>query len=185
MRVSFPDFVDPILEDCDKITLSDSDIMRLDAFVDLVINKKRGEYHHKVDGYNERKRWSTGIGGEIAIEKFLNKEFVDFSVGRSNDYHVPDLTSINIKAGVKTVEYGKFPIIFKKSYKPEIIVIKKNDRDFFICGLASVNVLNTYQSEDLVLSPSLISRGTKTGFYGFEHLEKFSSYSELLALLYI
>ena len=43
---------------------------------------------------------------------------------------------------------------------------------FYICGLATVEVLNKYQSLDLILSPSLRKRGTKTGFYGFHKLIK-------------
>jgi hypothetical protein len=177
MKPSFSEVVD--LSRAVKVTLNEEDIKKVESFVNRIISKKKSEFHHKIDGHNEFKRWTTGIGGEIALEKLIDKSFVDLSIGNSNDFHVPDLKSIGINAGVKTVEYGKFPIIFKKSYKPEIMVIKKDDHTFYVCGVADVDVLNKYQSEDLVLSPSLLARGTKTGFYGFQHLRQFSNYSEL------
>ena len=40
----------------------------------------------------------------------------------------------------------------------------------YICGLAIVDVLNTYQDDKLILSPYLRKKGTKTGFYGFSSL---------------
>ena len=128
----------------------------------------------------ENKRWTTGFLGECAVEKFIGKKFVDFSVGNSKKYHVPDLTSIGIDCGIKTVEFGKFPIVFIKSVKPEIIVIKQSEKKFYICGLASKEVLNKYQSMSLVLSPLLRKRGTKTGYYGFHKLLQQSTIYELI-----
>ena len=108
--------------------------------------------------------------GECAVEKFIGKQFIDWTIGDSSFYHTPDLSTLGVNCGVKTVEKGKFPVIFKKSYKPEIIVIKNSDCEFLICGLATVQVLNNYQSDELILSPFLRKRGTKTGFYGFNQL---------------
>lgn len=131
-----------LLED-DKYLVTISDTSQLDSFITQVINKKKFESHHQFDSFNEEKRWRTGFGGEMALEKFLNKKFVDLSIGNSNDYHVPDLSKLGLNVGIKTVEIGKYPIIFKRSNKPEIIILKINDNTFNICGLASVDVLNT------------------------------------------
>jgi hypothetical protein len=180
--MNFIEIVSPCLLQTNKVSLSNEEVTIISNFTKKIVSAKMNESHHKIDGSNEQKRWMTGIGGEIALGKFINKPFVDLSIGQSNDYFSPDLKSIGLNVGVKTVEFGKFPIIFKKSFKPEIIVVKKNDFDFYICGLASVDILNKFQSESLILSPALRARGTKTGFYGFQHLLKFNTLNELIQL---
>jgi len=163
-----------------KITLSNEILQKVDSFITDLIKRKLSEGHHKTDNRNEEKRWTTGMLGECAVEKFIGKQFIDWTIGDSSFYHTPDLSKLGVKCGVKTVERGKFPIIFKKSYKPEIIVIKISDEEFLICGLATVDVLNTYQSDELVLSPFLRRRGTKTGFFGFNKLLLPSKIIELI-----
>lgn len=170
---------------CDKhtVTLTQNNINKLDEFVKNVMLKKKSESHHIADSFNEAKRWRTGTGGELALGQYIGKEFVDLSVGDSNDYHVPDLSSIGLNVGIKTVELGKYPIIFKQSEKPEIIIIRLDDEKFCILGLASPEDLNKYQSDDEILSPSLKARGTKTAFTGLYKVKPFSNYEELIKLI--
>ena len=66
----------------------------------------------------------TGLLGELALEYTLGIKFIDWSIGKSADYHIPDIPGY--KVGIKTVEYGKFPIIFKKNYYPQIICVVKS-----------------------------------------------------------
>jgi hypothetical protein len=165
------------------VTLTDNNSKRLDEFVKNVMVKKKNESHHVVDSFNEAKRWRTGTGGELALSQYIGKEFVDLSVGDSNDYHVPDLSSIGLNIGIKTVELGKYPIIFKQSEKPEIIIIRLDDEKFCILGVASPEDLNKYQSDDEILSPSLKARGTKTAFTGLYKVKPFSNYEELIKLI--
>jgi hypothetical protein len=166
----------PMLE---KVIIDENVQSQIKSFVKEVVSSKTKEEHHKKDNGQEEKRWYTGFSGESALEKFLGQEFVDLSVGNSNAYHVSDLSKLGLDIGVKTVEKGKFPIIFKKSKSPQVIIIKSSDSKFCICGLATIEVLNNYQSDELILSPALRSRGTKTGFYGFEHLKKFENIEDL------
>ncbi len=170
---------------CDKhtVTLTQNNINKLDEFVKNVMLKKKSESHHIVDSFNEAKRWRTGTGGELALGQYIGKEFVDLSIGDSNDYHVPDLSSIGLNIGIKTVELGKYPIIFKQSEKPEIIIIRLDDEKFCILGVASPEDLNKYQSDDEILSPSLKARGTKTAFTGLYKVKPFSNYEELIKLI--
>jgi len=161
------------------IRISENKSKVIKDFVKDVIEFKKNETHHIVDPYNEEKRWYTGISGESAVERLIDKQFIDLTIGDSNLYNVSDLNTIGLDVGVKTVESGKFPIIFKKSYKPQIIVVKDTDLDFYVCGLATTKTLNKYQSDKLILSPKLLNRGTKTCFYGFSELKKFRNLSEL------
>lgn len=159
------------------VTLSDRTI--LDDFVRSVMAKKKEEKHHIQDPYNEAKRWRTGMGGELALEIFINKKFADLSIGDSKDYHVPDLSALGLNIGIKTVELGKYPVIFKRSEKPEIIILKLDSTRYCILGLATVDILNKYQDDSVILSSSLKARGTKTGFVGLHSLKRFKTYEDL------
>ena len=166
----YHDCVDAYADSFETIKLDSRFISRLSSWVEKVIKEKLGEDHHKIDGNKETTRWTTGYLGECAVEEFLGEKFIDWSVGDSAYYHKPDLSPLGIDCGIKTVEHGKFPLIFKQSDNPEFIVIRKNYDTFWLCGYADPYVLNTYQSDELVLDAALRKRGTKTAFYGFEHL---------------
>lgn len=166
-----------------RIKLSISEVLKIQNFVKQLIDIKITEPHHKVDKGNEFKRWVTGISGEVALEKFLGVNFVDWTVGDSSNYHKSDLSTLGLNVGVKTVEIGKYPIIFKANYYPQILVVRASDTDFYIIGLASVKVMNTFQNEELILSKALKNRGTKTAFTGFHLLKKFKTLGELKNLL--
>lgn len=161
------------------VTLDDETLQKIDKFTQEVIKAKTTEEHHKIDHGEEYKRFFTGMMGECAVEQLLGTNFIDWSVGNSNYYNSADLRALNINVGIKTVEMYKFPIVHKKAYKPEIICIKRNHNTVIICGLATRDVLNTYQDDNLILSPNLRRRGTKTGFYGFEHLKPVKSIDDL------
>ena len=177
--ITYEEFVEPHKNRYLLISISEEKSKIIKSFVKEVIKKKETEEHHKIDKNNEFKRWYSGISGEAAVEALFQRRFINFNIGESKKFHTPDLSPIGVNVGVKTVEYGKFPIIFKKSTKPEIIVLKQDDLNFYICGLATVDILNQNQSDDLILSPSLKRRGTKSGFYGFNKLKKFSTLEEL------
>lgn len=150
-------------------------------FIKIVVpevkTEKIKQFVIKIDGKNEYKRYYTGMLGEAALEELLGIEIIDWTIGDSSNYHTPDIP--NLKIGIKTVEYGKFPIIFKSNYYPQIINIRTSKDTVFICGLATVETLNKYQSDDLIISPLLRKRGTKTGFYGFNELIPFKTLDEL------
>ena len=168
--LEYSKYIFPYFNTFELVVISEKDIEKVKNFVSQLISIKLSEAHHKIDKGMEYKRWMTGISGECAVEKYIGKKFVDFSIGDSNKYHISDMSSLGIQCGIKTVEIGKFPVIFKASKMPEIIVIKESNYNYHICGVATVEVLNKYQTEDFIISDKLRSRGTKTAFYGFEHL---------------
>ena len=168
--LEYSKYIFPYFNTFELVVVCDKDIEEVKNFVSQVIRIKLLEDHHKIDKGMEYKRWMNGILGERAVEKYINNKFVDLSIGDSKKYHVPDMSNLGIQCGIKTVEIGKFPIIFKSSKMPEIIVIKESNYNYYICGVATIKVLNKYQTEDFIISDKLRSRGTKTAFYGFEHL---------------
>lgn len=161
------------------ISLTGPEVEKIECWVKEKIKRKANEQHHLNDNGNEYKRSFTGMLGECAIEKYLGLKFVDWTIGDSNSYHVADISAAGYEVGIKTVELGKMPIVFKKSKKPELICIKTEENRILLCGLATVNVLNTYQDDKFILSPMLKARGTKSGFYGFHKLKHVSSLSDL------
>ena len=166
-------FVDEVVkckENMIYIKLSKDDLDQIHQFTSDIITRKVSEGHHIIDHGQEYKRFYTGTMGERAIEKLFGVSFIDWSIGHSNTYNIADLRSLGINVGIKTVEMHKFPIVHKVAHRPELICIKRTEDTIILCGLATIDVLTRYQDDDLILSPALRNRGTKTGFYGFEHL---------------
>lgn len=180
---TYDEYVIPHRKKYKMILITQEEEMKVKQFAEKVIFEKEKERHHKIDPNKRVKRFTTGMMGEVAIEKYIRTPFVDWNIGHSNEFNVSDLKGIGLNVGIKTVETGKFPIIHKRSYRPEIIVVKGTKNRMVVCGLATVDTLNIYQSDELILDPKLRARGTKTGFYGFEHLKPFYSLDELRTLL--
>ena len=142
--------------------------------------KKKMETHHKKDPTHEVKRFATGLLGEMAVGSLLGISILDFSIGNSADYNVPDVPGFQV--GIKTAEYGKWPIIFKENDYAQIMCLTdKERRSVYVLGLATPEILNACQDESLILCPNLRRRGTKTAFCGLDQLKPISSLLDLEA----
>lgn len=174
---SYRHYVIPVLEKCPKITLSGKKDAQIRAFVKKVIEKKRAEGgQYFTDPTSLAKRYYTGWCGESAVEKYIGKPFVDFSVGDSQSYYVPDLRSAGYEVGVKTVNKGDFPLLEipspSRPTTPQVIVVRSSKSEFHICGLATYEVVNdpTNFSPLLVRSGGVLENGLKSAFYRFDKL---------------
>lgn len=179
MSRDFKECISGVIEAATIVELEDNYLQRIKNLTDEIVKEKTAELHHQVDNQKEQKRFMTGFKGEAALEEVLGISIIDWSAGDSKDYHIPDVPGY--KVGIKAVEYGKFPVIFKKNYYPQIICVIDTDNPnmVHVCGLATPQVLNTYQDDSLILDPRLKARGTKTGFYGFDHLVPLLSLSDI------
>ena len=155
-------------------------IRQVDEFSEAVIQRKKVEQHHEVDYGHEKKRFRTGLMGEVAIEQLYGCRFIDWSIGDSSEYNHADLIAVGADVGVKTADMGNFPVIHKHAHRPEFICIQKAENVVIVCGLATIPTLDKYQDDELVKSFLLYSRGTKTGFYGFSHLIKIETLEDLI-----
>lgn len=155
----------------ERVVVPHGTFVRIEKFVEHVIREKKNEGHHQTDFGHERKRFMTGFLGEAAIEIFLARDGIDWTVGKSENYNVPDIVHEGKRLGIKCAEFGHFPVIFKRNDYPQIITIREGKNVVWVCGIASCDVLNRFQNDDLILSPFLKARGTKTAFYGFGHLK--------------
>lgn len=152
-----------------EIQFTQEELNQILNLAQQIATSKINEKHHVRDCHNEVKRFFTGLIGERAVEKLFNIRIIDWSVGNSNKYDMPDIPGYTV--GIKTVEKGKFPIIPKNNKYAQIICIYNPDtKTVNICGLATTLTLNKYQNDDLILSPALRQRNVKTGFYGFHML---------------
>lgn len=161
------------------ITIPKYKLLMAENYARAVIRQKEKEPHHKIDSGRTYQRFLTGVLGEIAVEEVLNCDIVDWSIGNSDIYNVADLGCIGIDIGVKTVEYGNFPVIHKSIKRPEIINLKISNKEILICGVATIGNMLQYRNDCLIKSPALLRRGTKTGFYGFKELIPFDNIVEL------
>lgn len=174
---AFDYFVRQHLGSYPKVTLSPNKDAQIRSFVKEVIEKKRSEGgQYFKDPESLAKRYYTGWGGECAVEKHIGKPFVDFTIGDSHDYFVPDLRDAGYEIGVKTVNMGDFPLLRKptpsSSNTPQVIVVRESRFDFYICGLATYEVVNDPSnfSQLLVKSGGVLELGVKSGFYRFDLL---------------
>jgi len=179
MKYSYSNYVEAFSDSYKKVEIDHEYVNRIAAFVKELITAKSIEKHYQRDNLNEIKRFTTGYLGEAAIEKLLGIKIIDWTIGYSGLYHQPDIPGYSV--GIKTVEQGKFPIIFKKNDYPQIICIRslKEPNLIYVCGLATKEVLNTYQDTSLILDRNLRARGTKTGFYGFQYLKPIESLKDI------
>lgn len=153
-----------------RVKIPDKKINEINGLVKKIIIEKKKEIHHKIDGEREFKRFYTGFLGEAAIEEIFKVNIIDWDVGESKKYNYPDLRSLGINIGIKTSEMYNFPIIFKQNNYPQIINFRYGGNIVYVCGIATEEILNKYQNDDLILSPKLRLKGTKTGFWGFDKL---------------
>jgi hypothetical protein len=177
IEASFDYFVRKHLDTYSKVSLNSVKEAQIRSFVKQVIEKKRSEGgQYFKDSESLAKRYLTGWGGECAVEQYIGKPFVDFSIGDSHDYYVPDLRSAGYEVGVKTVNMGDFPLLRKptpsSSNTPQIIVVRESETDFYICGLATYDVVNDPSnfSQLLVRSGGVLEVGVKSAFYRFDLL---------------
>lgn len=119
-----------------RVVLDPGYVSRIQNFVTELVEAKAKEDHHKIDSNKEVKRFTTGFLGEAALEKLFGIPIINWTIGYSGLYHIPDIPGYRV--GIKTVERDKFPIIFKDNSYPQIAagqgrrIYQKLERDFFV-----------------------------------------------------
>ncbi|MDB4330256.1 hypothetical protein N9948_00825 [bacterium] len=157
----------PYIKDFIKIDFFEDELIPIREFSKKVIKEKMKEEHYQKDYGSLEKRFFTGFLGELALSMILEDFKIDLSVGDSFDFNFPDIKKYNL--GIKTVEWGKFPLIHKKPKRKEVINLLDGNT-IYVCGIASIESMLKNSSDDLILSPNLRERNVKTGFYGFKDL---------------
>ena len=166
-----------------RIELPEMLVEQAKFFAEQVVIEKLGEGKWK-DKRNLYQRFLTGSLGELAMEEYLGmRGIMDWSIGHSKKYDRPDLESIGIHAGIKTVRHGLFPLVKAKPEYPEVILIMVNNYHFVLCGVASVQMMCKHSTMELIKDERARAKGTKSGYYGFSELEMFGNYQELQSIV--
>ena len=162
-----------------RIEIPQTTLERINGFAPIIAARKSSEREYQIDDMQKIKRFTTGLKGEAAIEQLLGIPVIDWTIGNTEKYSHPDIPGYNV--GVKTVERNKFPIIKKSNPYPQIVCITSDKQDdlVFVCGLATPQVLNYFQSKEFVRDDKLKAKDWKTGFYGFGHLVNVTSLADL------
>lgn len=169
-RPKFSEVISPLWDSFMEINFTEQEIGKVKDFVKRVLPAKEKEEIYNIDGGSSWKRHYTGRLGEMACGKYYGVDICDWSVGASKKYNEADLKKIGINAGIKSGDWGHFPVVHLKPIRPEVICLR-NGNTIYICGWASVSDMQTHSRTDLIKSNELRDRGVKTGFWGF-HLLK-------------
>jgi len=168
--------VRPRLAEYPSIKLLYSDNSALDVCIFKIMLRKP-----KYVSDNYKKRWKTGLGGEMALGKYLNEPFVNLNPKRGPFYVDATLNKLGLDVDITTAEVGKFPIIRKRPKYPSIIVIRAENY-YYIAGLATADILDKYQLKQVDANGKTIKEA-KPVFYGFEHLIPFKDKDELKKII--
>ena len=187
--ITYQKYVRPNAHTFLTFKISNDDIRKANQWALAMEEAKMKEFSWQKDYGSALKRLATGALGEMVLERFLGKSFIDWSIGVSTDYDKPDMLSLGVNIGVKTVEFieceysgiDKFPIVYKDNKYPQIFnFYKPQQQVMYLCGIASPEILNKYQSDSLILSQNLKSKNVKSAFYGFIYMDPPSKIEEYL-----
>ncbi|MCH4812857.1 hypothetical protein [Vreelandella neptunia] len=184
-REVYRKYIEPYRQEFIRFEFTKQELIPIIELTQKIVEEKQKELNHQIDDLNTHKRFMTGLIGELAIERLLGINIIDYeqkaNQTHSKHFNTPDLQKANLNLGVKSVEYGKVPLIPAHNSYSQIICIRDTPNSVLVCGLATKEVLNIYQDEDLVLSTKLKelndlkrsqnnTNNIKTGFYGFHKL---------------
>jgi hypothetical protein len=167
-------YVEPYTPNFTRVTLEDKDFERIRHRAKRIIEKKKTEIQNLNDSGSMLKRWVTGWCGERVVEKYLDIEFMDLSIGESYSYNTPDLLSAGFRVGVKTCNVRDFPLMKPPTAShiciPEIFVIKEDKNNYLVAGIGNYEVLNNAKNYTRLLVRSSAVQH-KQAFYRFDLLK--------------
>lgn len=109
------------------------------------------------------------VAGDVVLEQHLGAIFVNYKeIERIPKPYVNNIIADG-NIDVCTFSYGVFPLVYAKTYRKTLFICMKSKTEFYICGLGTPSIVNSYSSKDLVMVDSLRDRD-RSGFYGFYNL---------------
>jgi hypothetical protein len=177
----YPTHIDPYLKNAVVITLTEKEIKPCYPIVSERAAKKISQWKTDTDYRWEREL--TGMLGELAVEKWLGLNFIDWTHGLSKDYDSPDLKPLGLNVGIKCAIYGNYPCVPLNPTYPQIMALRKRiegtrTNEILLCGIAKTVIVKQYQDELLITEEA---RERKAGFYGFNMLLPIASLKEKIS----
>jgi hypothetical protein len=157
---------------------------------------KSKEGRFKIDHDRMVKRALTGFLGEACMEELLGVPVLDrdssgrILVGESYTFRKADLSSTGLDVGIKTVEWGKFPVIKRNVKRAQVINFMIGERTFLAGGYASMPILRHYQKSDFILNKNLRNKRLNNGqlekiaFWGLHQLVPITDLESLRTVYY-
>jgi len=183
MHDYFITFARPYLRN--RIEVPKDDIEAINDFAKRMVPKLKQELKYRnLSDKTILKNVSHGKIAEVAVEKFTKTKFVNFKINEAYHGDEGDLYYYdNLKVGVKTAEFGNLPLVYRNDKggckDPEIITIFERPNFVYICGYATIPMLNYYQDPKFSFGDAVYK---KAGFWGFHKLHNFTSMDDIKQL---
>ena len=148
------------------------------------LKAKPKEANHVADSYGQARRFKYGPRCEALCKDTYNVlSSFDKTIGDSRDYGDADFKKIGI--GIKTAQFGSCAMVYKEPKNPEIVMSYTDEGDYYICGLATLDVIRQYSSEDFLndTRPAHKLYAQKVGFYGYNKLIPLHNYLTMPKLI--
>lgn len=165
------------MEQTVSVVLRDFEILFAEEVAEKIAIEKSKEKQYLNDYRKIKERYVTGLKGEIAVLKLLgyNYKDIDSEAYKTPNKAVKDLSRIGyFNTEIKSVEQGKAHVIYKMNKTNQILCVVDNDT-VDVLGIATIDILNKYQDDRLILDSRLRAKNWKTGFCGYEKLIPFNS----------
>jgi hypothetical protein len=130
------------------------------------------ELRDKFEGQAFYNNYSTILLGEMAVKKKLGLNFLENGVKPNNKEAILILNGNEIL--IITSHYGEFPYINENEKRSVIFTIRKNDLSIWICGLATIDIL-----EENKLNKSQSNESAQKGKLPFDLFEKLIPISDI------
>ncbi|MDQ1085629.1 hypothetical protein [Siphonobacter sp. SORGH_AS_1065] len=126
-------------------------------------------------------RFAKQLSCELALEKLLEIEFIDWEKKATIRDYLPKIEIDNTLVNINTINFGEYPVLINENIEfPEIFCIYKKTGVVSICGLATVENLQNNRKE---LNSGAMVKGTRMAFTGFKELKIFANVDDLKNIL--
>lgn len=154
-----------------KVTITPENDIKIATAIKKLMTQQEVRLRRKLTESEQLdfKKTFMKLAGEVVLEQYIDLKFVKFDqVGSRTKPFLNEMFKSNID--IVVFSYGKFPLVFRNTYRKTIFICMLNKKEFLICGMATPLIVNGFSKGDLVESDSLRSRGTHAGFFGFYNL---------------
>lgn len=168
--IKYENCFDPYVNNFVKVRLDDEHDKKLATAISKLIHKEQISLGRRLT-QDELKRFEkvfVQLAGEVVIEQYLGLDFIDY-----NDIDINNIKPFIHKEypniDIITFTHGLFPLVWKTTYRKTLFICKINKREYYICGVGTPGIINSFSSNSLVQNPG--HKKIKRGFYGFYHLK--------------
>ena len=130
--------------------------------------------------YNEQyNEYYYDLLGKLAIEKYLDIEFINWAKTTENIELGSDLNNYGLNIGIINIKFGGYPLVDKNPNRGNIINYIIDESKIMIKGFANIYLLKLDSYDMFNHSKNPIIKETKTAFCGIDSLIKFKNVKTL------